>query len=148
MLFVGAFVTIDGNITYVVREGEGPLMIRLIKFGVTDTSVGVAIRPDFIDEGTAELNVDYRLNQPIIVFGANETVKNYSLEIVTNPELESTETINLGLDPATTNVNVDFNHFVTVTILDLTSMKYIVGLSLFFTLSYHNWIQFVHFYSS
>ena len=112
------FIKIDSSTSYVGREGDDPIMIKLIKNGITDSPVSVLISSG---GGTATEGVDYRLDDSVIDFNPDETVKFYPFKIIVDSVQENEETAILVLSPYSGNLDVDLKQEVTVTILDLTS---------------------------
>lgn len=119
-------------ISYSGREGDDPVMIKLIKTGVADTSVivllgavggtaiGMTIMPLWyitficLTEGT-----DFESLSESVTFSRNETTKFYPLRLLVDSEVEVTETVEIILYPVSGPVNVDLNQVATVTIFDL-----------------------------
>ncbi|MDJ0660012.1 MAG: Calx-beta domain-containing protein, partial [Crocosphaera sp.] len=108
-----------GSLSYTVNEDDGlTYVVEVIRNG--DTSFDSMVHLEIVG-GTADLGIDYNLLNGVH-FMAGESSQFVEIDLITDPEVEGTETINLQILDGTGNDNyvVGNQDTTTVDILDTT----------------------------
>jgi fibronectin-binding autotransporter adhesin len=104
-----------GNAAYSVSENSGQALISVVR--VSGSNVPVAVHYA-TSNGTAADGQDYTSTSGTLTFNPGETVKHFSVPILTNSPVERSETLNLSLSAPTGGASLGFPSSAVLTIVD------------------------------